>query len=188
MTKDNKLGITDEAQLAKKEEEISKKKCVELFEKGILNKMKSGSSEALIKIHKYMFDEIYDCAGKLRGDNDVKKELDKISKMPQKTTDEFIAKLVAVSKLEPFETGNGRAIRMWLDTITRKEFQSTINWSNIDKELYIKAINASDKDALYDIVQAALTNEIENREVIVESIDASFKISGYDTYRTRVLG
>lgn len=188
MSKDNKLGITDENELAKKEEELAKKKCVELFEKGMLNKFKAGSSDALIKIHKYIFDEIYAYAGKLDSRGTAKAELDKISKMPQKNTDELIAKFMAVSTIQPFESGNGRAARIWLDVITRKEFNVTIDWSKVDKDVYLDAIKTKNADVLYDLIQAAMTSETEDREIAVRSIDANFEFSGLDTYRTRVLG
>ena len=187
MSKDNKLGITDDAQLAKKEEEIAKKKNVELFEKGMLNKFKAGSSEALIKIHKYLFDEIYDCAGKLLS-QDAKAELEKVNKMPQKNVEEIASKFIAVSNIQAFETGNGRTARIWLEVIIRKEFKSTIDWSHVNKEEYLDAVKNKNTDKLYDIIQSSMTSAIEDREVAVRSIDANFAFSGFNTYKTRVLG
>lgn len=198
MSKDNKLGIADEAQLARKEEELSKKKNVELFEKGILGKLKAGSSDALIKIHKHLFDEIYDYAGQIRTTdtdkftpaNQIKDELEKINKMPQKTIDEIIEKYVAMNMVHPFASGNGRATRIWLDVMTRKELKQTVDWSKIDKDSFLMAIEMSpvNQTDIKSIVKSALSQELSDREVYTHSIDANFKFDDYDVYRTRVLG
>ena len=188
MTITNKLGLTDETQLLQKEEEISKKKCIELFEKATFNKLKGGSIEALVKLNKYLFGEIYDCAGKLKPE--LKTQLDTIEKMPQTTTDEIFEKYIALSSLKPFEVGNGRTTRLWLDSILRKEKNLTIDWNKIDKDAFILAteFNSNESEKAKTLLENALSNETDSREVFIKSIDANFAISGLKTYRTRVLG
>ncbi|MCR4881604.1 MAG: Fic family protein [bacterium] len=198
MTQANKLGISDEEQLAKQEEQRAKKKAVELLEKGTLNKLKAGTADTLTKIHKILFEEIYDYAGKFRTANvdsftpadKIKAELELVNKMPQKTIDEIIAKFVKVYVIHPFTTGNGRALRVWLDVITRKELNQTIDWSQIDKDAYAYAIDLCTVNPIdiTSLIKNALNSDTEDREVYTKSIDANFAISGYHTYRTRYLG
>ena len=198
MVNKNKLGITDEAQLQKKEEEITKRKTVELFEKGMFAKYKAGTLDALLKLHKYLFDEIYDYAGKLRTvdiqdcveASNLKQEAEKVNKMPQSNIEEIIQKFVFLSSLNPFLTGNGRVMRIWLDIIIRKELAYTVAWSEIDPESYMQAIEIAPKSIL-DIkylIENALSQELEGREFYIKNLDASFALSGYKTYRTRLLG
>ena len=174
---DNKLGITSSAQLAKEEERISKKKAVELFEQGTLDDLEAGKTASLMVIHKVLFDEIYDFAGKLRTVNIAKGNfrfaplmylevaLQNIDKMPQSTFDEIIEKYVEMNIAHPFREGNGRATRIWLDCILKKEIGKVIDWSLVDKEDYLLAMERSPiKDIeIKHILKSALTDDVNNR-------------------------
>jgi cell filamentation protein len=198
MALENKLGISDSAELARIEEKISKTKALELFETGLLDTFSVGGFEGLAMIHKYMFDEIYDFAGKVRDVNIAKGSfrfaplmylgaaLDNITKMPQSTFDEIIEKYVEMNVAHPFREGNGRSMRIWLDTILKKEIGQVVDWSKVNKEDYLLAMERSPiKDVEIKILlKAALTNKIYDREVYMKGIDASYHYEGYNVYKT----
>ena len=177
MVLENKLNITDSTELARMEEKISKKKAVELFENGYLNKYKAGSFEILAAIHKYLFGEIYDFAGKVRNVNIAKGNfrfapvmylqaaIENIEKMPQSTFDEIVEKYVEMNIAHPFREGNGRSTRIWLDLILKKELNKVIDWSLVDKEDYLLAMERSpirDIEIKY-ILKQALTDKVNDR-------------------------
>ena len=198
---ENKLGITDSADLARMEEQISKKKAVELFEKGILDKLEAGKFSSLQAIHKYLFDEIYDFAGKIRTVNIAKGNfrfapvmylqaaLENIDKMPQSNFDEIIEKYVEMNVAHPFREGNGRSTRIWLDCILKKEIGKVVDWSKVDKEDYLLAMERSPiKDIeIKHILKNALTDDINSREVYMKGIDHSYYYEGYTTFKTEEL-
>ena len=202
MVLENKLGITDSSELARKEEMISKKKALELFEKGILDSLEAGTFKALSQIHKYLFDEIYYFAGEIRNVNIakgnfrfasvmyLKQALEHIDKMPQSTFEEIIEKYVEMNVAHPFREGNGRNTRIWLDLILKKELGKVVDWSKIDKDDYLLAMERSPvKDIeIKEVLKQALTGDINNREVYMKGIDASYCYEGYFTYRTEDLG
>ena len=197
MVLENKLGITDSAELARQEEKISKKKALELFEKGILNSLEAGTFESLSKIHKYLFDEIYEFAGEIRNVNIakgnfrfapvmyLKQALEHIDKMPQSTYEEIIKKYVEMNAAHPFGEGNGRSTRIWLDLILKKEINKVVDWSKVDKEDYLLAMERSPiKDVeIRELLKQALTTEIDNRDVYMKGIDASYNYEGYFAYK-----
>ena len=197
MALENKLGITDSATLARTEEKLSKEKAVKLFEYGILDNQKAGSFQALAEIHKYLFEDIYDFAGKIRTVNIAKggfrfapvmyleSSLENIEKMPQSTYDEIIEKYVEMNIAHPFREGNGRSTRIWLDLILKKELGQVIDWSRVDKEDYLSAMERSPvKDIeIKHILKQALTNRINDREVYMKGIDHSYYYEGYSTFK-----
>lgn len=197
----NKLEITESAELARVEEKISKTKAVELFEKGILNSLPAGTFESLSKIHKYLFDEIYDFSGEIRNVNlakgnfrfapviYLKSALEHIDKMPQSTFEEIIEKYVEMNVAHPFREGNGRSTRIWLDLILKKEIGMVIDWNNVDKEEYLSAMERSPikNIEIKELLRQALTTDINNREVYMKGIDASYNYEGYFTYKTNEL-
>ena len=198
MALENKLGITDSAQLAKEEERISKKKAAEMFGSGYLNSLEAGSMESLIKIHKYLFGEIYEFAGSIRDVNItkgnfqfppvmyLKEALKNIEKMPQSTYDEIIEKYVEMNVAHPFREGNGRSMRIWLDHILKAELGKIIDWSQVDKDDYLLAMERSpikDVEIKY-LLKEALTDKIDDREVYMKGIDHSYYYEGYITYKT----
>ena len=197
----NKLGIDDSADLARKEEKISKKKAVELFETGLLDKMEAGKFSSLKAIHKYLFEDIYDFAGEIRNINISKGNfrfaplmyldaaLENIDKMPQSDFDEIIEKYVEMNIAHPFREGNGRSTRIWLDLILKKEIGQVIDWSKVDKEDYLMAMERSPvKDIeIKHILKAALTDEINSREVYMKGIDHSYYYEGYTTFKAEEL-
>lgn len=198
---ENKLGITDSADLARMEEQISKKKAVELFEKGILDKLEAGKFSSLQAIHKYLFDEIYDFAGKIRTVNIAKGNfrfapvmylqaaLENIDKMPQSNFDEIIEKYVEMNVAHPFREGNGRSTRIWLDCILKKEIGKVVDWSKVDKEDYLLAMERSpikDIEIKY-LLKNALTSDINSRDVYMKGIDHSYYYEGYTTFKTEDL-
>ena len=201
MALENKLGITDSAALAREEEKISKKKALELFETGYLDTLTAGTFESLSLIHKYLFDEIYEFAGKMREVNIAKGNfrfaplmylqaaLDNIDKMPQKDFDAIIEKYVEMNIAHPFREGNGRAIRIWLDLILKKELGKVVDWSLVDKEDYLLAMERSPiKDIeIKHILKNALTDQINDREVYMKGIDTSYYYEGYTTFKTEDL-
>ena len=201
MALENKLEITDSSELAREEERISKKKAVELFENGILGKLAAGKFSALKAIHKYLFDEIYYFAGELRTVNISKGNfrfapvmyleaaLENIDKMPQSTFDEIIEKYVEMNIAHPFREGNGRSTRIWLDLILKKELHKVVDWSKVDKEDYLLAMERSPiKDIeIKHILKAALTDEIDSREVYMKGIDHSYYYEGYTTFKAEEL-
>lgn len=198
MTLENKLGITDSAELARMEEKISKTKALELFETGLLDTFPVGNFEGLAMIHKYLFDEIYDFAGKMRTVNIAKGNfrfaplmylsaaLENIANMPQSTFDEIIEKYVEMNVAHPFREGNGRSTRIWLDAILKKELGMVVDWSFVDKEDYLLAMERSPiKDVeIKVLLKAALTDKVNDREVYMKGIDASYHYEGYNVYKT----
>ena len=201
MVLENKLNITDSAELAHAEERISKKKAALLFENGYLNTLKAGTVESLLKIHKYLFEDIYDFAGKPREVNISKGSfrfapvlylqaaLENIEKMPQSTYDEIIEKYVEMNIAHPFREGNGRSTRIWLDLILRQELGMVVDWSKIDKDDYLLAMERSPvKDIeIKHLLSAALTDKINDREVYMKGIDYSYYYEGYAAYKTERL-
>lgn len=198
MVLENKLGITDSSELARQEEKISKKKALELFEKGILDSLEAGTFDALAKIHKHLFDEIYYFAGEIRNVNIakgnfrfapvmyLKQALEHIEQMPQSTYEEIIAKYVEMNAAHPFREGNGRANRIWLDLILKKELSKVVDWSKVDKDDYLLAMERSPiKDIeIRELLKQALTTGINDNEVYMKGIDASYNYEGYFTYKT----
>ena len=201
MALENKLGITDSAALAREEERISKKKALALFESGALDKLEAGTFSALKAIHKSLFDEIYEFAGKLRTVNLAKGNfrfaplmyleaaLATIDKMPQSTFDEIVEKYVEMNIAHPFREGNGRSTRIWLDCIFKKELGKVVDWSKVDKEDYLLAMERSPvKDTeIKHLLKNALTDEIDSREVFMKGIDHSYYYEGYITFKTEEL-
>ena len=201
MALENKLGLTSSTDLAREEERISKKKALALFENGTLDKLEAGTFSALQTIHQYLFEEIYDFAGKIRTVNISKGNfrfapvmylqaaLDNIDKMPQSTFDEIVEKYVEMNIAHPFREGNGRSMRIWLDLIFKAELQKVVDWSKVDKEDYFLAMERSpirDIEIKY-ILKNALTDEINSREVYMKGIDHSYYYEGYVTFKTEEL-
>ena len=201
MALENKLGITDSAELAREEEKISKKKALWLFESGTLDSLKAGTFAALQEIHKCLFEELYDFAGKIRTVNLAKGNfrfapvmyletaLGNIEKMPQSTYDEIIEKYVEMNVAHPFREGNGRSTRIWLDHILKKEIGKVVDWSKVDKEDYLLAMERSPiKDVESKVLlKEALTDEVDSREVYMKGIDHSYYYEGYTTYKIEEL-
>lgn len=198
---DNKLGINNSTDLAREEERISKKKAVELFENNILDILEVGKFSTLQTIHKYLFEDIYDFAGKLRNVNIAKgnfrfapiiyieEALKNIDKMPQSTFDEIIEKYVEMNVAHPFREGNGRSTRIWLDHILKNEIGKVIDWCKVDKEDYLLAMERSpikDLEIKY-LLKNALTDEINSREVYMKGIDHSYYYEGYITFKAEDL-
>ena len=193
MALENKLGLTSSADLAREEERISKKKAAELFEKGILDQLEAGKFSALKAIHKYLFDEIYDFAGKIRTVNIAKGNfrfvpvmyleaaLESIDKMPQSNFDEIVEKYVEMNIAHPFMEGNGRATRIWLDLILKKNLGKVVDWQTIDKDLYLQAMERSPINdlELRVLLQPALTDKVDDRTVIFKGIEQSYYYEGY---------
>lgn len=194
----NKLGITDSLELARAEERISKTRALELFEKGLLDSFENGTFRGLAQIHEYLFSDIYDFVGKIRTVNLAKggfrfapvlylhDALERISQMPQSTFDEIIEKYVEMNVAHPFREGNGRSTRIWLDAILKKELGKVIDWSRVDKEDYLLAMERSPvRDTeIKTLLSAALTERIHDREVYMKGIDASYSYEGYEIYKT----
>ena len=201
MVLENKLGITSAPELAEAEERISKKKAIELFENGILDKLEAGKFASLKAIHKYLFEDIYKFAGELRTVNISKGNfrfaplmyleaaLENIDKMQQSTFDEIIEKYVEMNIAHPFREGNGRSTRIWLDCILKKEIGTVVDWSQVDKEGYLLAMERSPiKDIeIKHILKNALTDDINSREVYMKGIDHSYYYEGYTTFKTEEL-
>lgn len=201
MALENKLGITDSAALAREEERISKKKAVELYDSGILDSLKPGSFAALATIHRFLFEDIYAFAGEVRQVNLAKGNfrfapvmyleaaLVNIEKMPQATFDQIVEKYVEMNVAHPFREGNGRSTRIWLDLIFKKELGMVVDWSLIDKEDYLLAMERSPiRDVeIKVLLRAALTDRINDREVYMKGIDHSYYYEGYTTFKTEDL-
>ena len=197
MTIDNKLGITDSFKLANEEERISKKKAIDLFQTDFLNELKPGSFEALVKIHRHLFEDIYEFAGQLRTVNIAKgnfrfapaiylnEALKSIEKMPQSTCDEIIEKYVEMNIAHPFREGNGRSARIWLDLILKSELKKVVDWSKVDKDDYLLAMERSPvKDIeIKTLLFSALTDKTDDREVFMKGLDYSYYYEGYATYK-----
>ena len=202
MALENKLGITDSAELARTEEKISKQKALQLFELNLLDTFEVGTFKGLAQIHKYWFEDIYAFAGQIRKVNIAKGNfrfvplmyleaaLKNIDAMPQNTFDEIIEKYVEMNIAHPFREGNGRSTRIWLDAILKKEIKKVIDWNKVDKEDYLLAMERSPiKDIeIKHILKAALTDKINDREVYMKGIDASYNYEGYNVYKTEELG
>lgn len=201
MTLENKLGITSSAELATQEERLSKKRALELFESGMLHKLEAGTFKTLQTIHKQLFMDIYDFAGKVRSVNIAKggfrfvpamyllDALIQIERMPQSTFDEIIEKYVEMNVAHPFREGNGRSTRIWLDLILKKELQLVIDWSKVNKEDYLSAMERSPiKDLeIKFLLKNALTEHINDPEVYMKGIDASYMYEGYEEFKTKDL-
>lgn len=201
MALENKLGITSSADLARKEELISKKKAAEIFENRVLDSFPAGKFSTLQAIHKYLFEDVYDFAGKLRTVNVAKGNfrfaplmylhaaLENIDKMPQSNFDEIIEKYVEMNIAHPFREGNGRSARIWLDNILKTEIGKVVDWSKVDKEDYLLAMERSPiKDVeIKVLLKSALTDEIDSREVYMKGIDHSYYYEGYTTFKIEEL-
>ena len=201
MALENKLGITDSAELAREEEMRSKKKAIWLFEEGILDTLDAGSLATLKEIHKILFGEIYEFAGEIRKVNLAKGNfrfaplmyleaaLANIEKMPQSDYDEIIEKYVEMNIAHPFREGNGRSMRIWLDHMLKKEMGKVVDWRLVDKEDYLLAMERSPvKDVeIKVLLKEALTDEVDSREVYMKGIDHSYYYEGYTTYKTNEL-
>ncbi|MBR2896706.1 MAG: Fic family protein [Oscillospiraceae bacterium] len=201
MALENKLGLTSSADLAREEERISKKKALALFENGMLDALEPGTFSALRAIHTFLFDEIYDFAGELRAVNISKGSfrfaplmyleaaLANIDKMPQSTFDEIVEKYVEMNIAPPFREGNGRSARIWLDLMFKTSLRKVVDWSRVDKEDYLLAMERSpirDIEIKY-LLKAALTDDIDSREVYMKGIDHSYYYEGYTTFKTEAL-
>ena len=198
---ENKLGLTDSAELAREEERISKKKAVNLFDFAILKLLSDGTYKTLAAIHKYLFEDIYDFAGELRTVNLAKGNfrfaplmylqaaLENIDKMPQSNFDEVVEKYVEMNIAHPFREGNGRSTRIWLDHILKNEIGKVVDWSKVDKEDYLFAMERSPiKDVeIKVLLKGALTDEINSSEVYMKGIDHSYYYEGYTTFKTEEL-
>lgn len=201
MALENKLGLTDSAELAREEERISKKKAVNLFDFAILKLLSDGTYKTLAAIHKYLFEGIYDFAGEIRTVNMAKGNfrftplmylqaaLENIDKMPQSNFDEIVEKYVEMNIAHPFREGNGRSTRIWLDHILKNEIGKVIDWSKVDKEDYLLAMERSPiKDVeIKVLLKGALTDEINSREVYMKGIDHSYYYEGYTIFKTEEL-
>lgn len=201
MALENKLGIENSSDLAREEEKISKKKAMELFENDIFDTMEVGKFSSLKAIHKYLFEDIYDFTGEIRKVNLAKGNfrfaplmylevaLENIDKMPQSTFEEIVEKYVEMNVAHPFREGNGRSTRIWLDLILKREIGQVVDWSKVEKEDYLLAMERSPiKDIeIKHILKEALTDEINSREVYMKGIDHSYYYEGYITYKTEEL-
>jgi cell filamentation protein len=201
MALENKLGLASSAELAREEERLSKKKAVELFEKRVLDNLPAGKFSTLQTIHKYLFEDIYAFAGKLRTVNIAKgnfrfapliyleSALENIDKMPQSSFDEIIEKYVEMNVAHPFREGNGRSTRIWLDHILKNEIGRVVDWSKVDKEDYLLAMERSPiRDIeIKHLLKNALTDDINSREVYMKGIDHSYYYEGYTTFKTEEL-
>ena len=201
MALENKLGITDSAELVREEEMRSKKRAIWLFEEGILDTLDAGSLATLKEIHKILFGEIYEFAGEIRKVNLAKGNfrfaplmyleaaLANIEKMPQSDYDEIIEKYVEMNIAHPFREGNGRSMRIWLDHMLKKEIRKVVDWRLVDKEDYLLAMERSPvKDVeIKVLLKEALTDEVDSREVYMKGIDHSYYYEGYTTYKTNEL-
>ena len=198
---ENKLGITDQVELAKVEEKISKQKARQLFDTGDIDRVKVGTFEGLAFIHSYLFGEIYHFAGKIREVNIAKgnfrfapvmyleASLNHIDSMPQSNVDEIIEKYVEMNIAHPFREGNGRATRIWLDLMLKKEIRKVIDWNQVDKEEYLSAMERSPvKDVeIKVLLKSALTDRIDDRALFMKGIDVSYFYEGYSEFKTEEL-
>ena len=197
MALNNKLQITDSVELARIEEKISKKKAIELFESGYLDSLEAGKYNALAEINRYLFEDIYEFAGILRDVNIakgnfrfapvmyLKASLEYIESMPQSSFDEIIEKYVEMNIAHTFREGNGRSARIWLDLMLKKELGKVINWSEVDKNDYLLAMERSPiKDIeIKHLLKQALTDKINDREIYMKGIDTSYYYEGYTVYK-----
>lgn len=197
----NKLGMIDSTELAREEERISKKKAAEMFESGMLDTVKPGSYAALQAVHKQLFGDIYEFAGQTRNVNIAKGNfrfapvmyldaaLVSVEKMPQSTFDQIVEKYVEMNIAHPFREGNGRSARIWLDQILKKELGKVVDWSKVDKDDYLMAMERSPiKDVeIKFLLKNALTDQVDNREMFMKGVDHSYDYEGYHSYRTEDL-
>ena len=198
MILENKLGINNEIELAKKEEKITKIKAIELFQTKKINEFEIGTFKGLSQIHKYLFGDIYEFAGKIRNENISKSNfrfasaiylnevLKKIDEMPQNNFNEIIEKYVEMNIAHPFREGNGRSTRIWLDQILKKELGKVVDWGIVNKEDYLLAMERSPiKDTeIKLLIEKNLTNKIDDRDVYMKGLDASYGFEGYYCYKT----
>lgn len=201
MTLKNKLGITNSVQLAEAEEKISKEKAALLFDTRLIDTFEVGTFKGLSDIHRYLFEDIYDFVGKIRTENIAKgafrfasvmyleEALEKISNMPQSTFEEIIEKYVEMNVAHPFREGNGRSARIWLDAILKKEINKVVDWSKVNKQDYLFAMERSPvRDTeIKVLLKRALTDKIDDRDVYMKGIDVSYHYEGYNVYRIREL-
>ncbi len=201
MALQNKLGLTDELELAREEERISKQKALALYDTGLLDTFPVGTFAGLAMIHKYLFEDIYEFSGQMRTVNIAKGNfrfapvmylrpaLESIDQMPQSTFDEIIEKYVEMNVAHPFREGNGRSTRIWLDCILKKELHQVVDWSRVDKSDYLMAMERSPvKDLeIKVLLHKALTERINDRQVYMKGIDASYHYEGYQIFRTEEL-
>lgn len=201
MAPQNKLGLTDELELAREEERISKQKALALYDTGLLDTFPVGTFAGLAMIHKYLFEDIYEFSGQMRTVNIAKGNfrfapvmylrpaLESIDRMPQSTFDEIIEKYVEMNVAHPFREGNGRSTRIWLDCILKKELHQVVDWSRVDKSDYLMAMERSPvKDLeIKVLLHKALTEQINDRQVYMKGIDASYHYEGYQIFRTEEL-
>lgn len=201
MVLENKLGLTNSADLAREEERISKTKAIQMFETGFLDELEAGKFDSLAKIHKYLFDDIYPFAGEIRTENIakgnfrfapvmyLKASLEHIDSMPQSNLDEIVEKYVEMNVAHPFREGNGRSTRIWLDLILKKEIGNVVDWSKVDKEDYLLAMERSPIKTveIKELLKNALTSDINNREVYMKGIDASYHYEGYNIFKSEDL-
>ena len=201
MILENRMNITDSAELACEEERISKKKAAELFDRKLLDTLDVGTFAGLAAIHKYLFEDIFDFAGEIRTVNLAKGNfrfapliylqaaLDNIDKMPQSTFDEIVEKYVEMNIAHPFREGNGRSTRIWLDCIFKKEIGKVIDWSKVEKEDYLLAMERSPikEVEIKVLLKGALTDEINSREVYMKGIDQSYYYEGFTAFKTEEL-
>lgn len=192
----NKLGITNEVELAREEEHLTKLRALELFEQGLLETFEVGTFAGLAAIHRYLFQDIYDFAGMMRDVNIAKGNfrfapvmylaaaLDAIDKMPQTSYEQIIEKYVEMNVAHPFREGNGRSTRVWLDAILKKELGQVVDWSLVDREDYLLAMERSPvRDTeIKTLLKAALTSKVNDRQVYMKGIDASYRYEGYAAY------
>lgn len=201
MALENKLGLTSSSDLAREEERISKGKTVKLFENGMLDSLPAGKFSTLQKIHEFLFEDIYDFAGKIRAGNMAKGNfrfapimylqaaLKNIDEMPQSNFEEIIEKYVEMNIAHPFREGNGRSTRIWLDHILKNEIGRVVDWSKVDKEDYLLAMERSPiKDVeIKVLLKGTLTDEIDSRDIYMKGIDNSYYYEGYTTFKTEEL-
>ena len=201
MALENKLHITDSAELARTEERLSKKRAAELFETGVLDRLEPGTVQALLEIHRFLFSDLYDFAGCIRTVNLAKGNfrfapvmyleaaLANVEKMPQSTFEEIVEKYVEMNIAHPFREGNGRSTRIWLDLILKKELGQVVDWSLVDKEDYLLGMERSPiRDIeINHLLRQALTDQIDDREVYMKGIDISYYYEGYIVYKTEEL-
>lgn len=201
MTQDNKLGIADQAEFAREEERLSKKRALEMFENGLFDGMVPGTAAALFEIHRHLFQDVYEFAGTMRRENIAKggfrfaplmyleASLEHIETMPQSSFDEIVEKYVEMNIAHPFREGNGRSTRIWLDQILKAELGKVVDWSKVDKEDYLLAMERSPvRDIeIKHVLRSALTAAIDDRELFMKGIDASYHYEGYSTYKTKEL-